>query len=259
MGVYNPSRTSGWCAPPMPIVGWKPGFPATAGPRSTPRRPICRSHPLTLFSKVGLYLDAAETFWQQWVVGYDPNHQGTLADRIEQAARRAGDRLVRFALRAGIAVGGAGQGLGSPVRGWRSGVAARWRMDCGLAGPRLWRALRIRRRVERVRRGEANVADATLLYERMLQVLRAAGISKAGLVYARGICRRCRPPDGARGAGIHRRLQRLALRRPQEARRGISDACWTKRSSKPLRLCGTSLMRASRLRSGSRKNAIHRS
>ena len=37
-----------------------------------------------------MYLDAAETFWQQWVVGYDPNHQGTLADRIEQAARRLG-------------------------------------------------------------------------------------------------------------------------------------------------------------------------
>src|ERR1035438_10643765 len=33
-------------------------------------------------SKMGLYFDAAETFWQKWVVGYDPSRQGTLADRV---------------------------------------------------------------------------------------------------------------------------------------------------------------------------------
>jgi len=42
----------------------------------------------------------------------------------------------------------------------------------------LWRTLRMRRRVQRVRRGEASGADATLLYERMLQVLRRRGYQK---------------------------------------------------------------------------------
>jgi hypothetical protein len=46
------------------------------------------------------------------------------------------------------------------------------------SGPRLWRAMRIRRRVARVRRGEASGADATLLYERMLQVVRRQGYQK---------------------------------------------------------------------------------
>ena len=38
--------------------------------------------------------------------------------------------------------------------------------------------MRMRRRVERVRRGEASGADATLLYQRMLQVLRRQGYQK---------------------------------------------------------------------------------
>src|SRR5258708_38685205 len=36
----------------------------------------------------------------------------------------------------------------------------------------------MRRRVERVRRGQASVADATLLYQRMLQILRRRGFHK---------------------------------------------------------------------------------
>jgi hypothetical protein len=38
--------------------------------------------------------------------------------------------------------------------------------------------MRMRRRVERVRRGEGSGADATLLYERMLQVVRRQGYQK---------------------------------------------------------------------------------
>jgi hypothetical protein len=46
------------------------------------------------------------------------------------------------------------------------------------SGPDFWRAMRMRRRVGRIRRGEASGADATLLYERMLQVLRRKGYQK---------------------------------------------------------------------------------
>ena len=42
----------------------------------------------------------------------------------------------------------------------------------------MWRSLRMRRRVQRVRRGEVSVADATMLYERMLHVLRRRGYQK---------------------------------------------------------------------------------
>jgi hypothetical protein len=74
---------------------------------------------------------------------------------------------------------------------WRLRVAAWFRrygagIPIGLAlgacvwvlGPRLVRLLRIRSRVERVRRGQATVADATLLYERMLDLLKRRGFQK---------------------------------------------------------------------------------
>ena len=46
------------------------------------------------------------------------------------------------------------------------------------AGPPLLRRLRMRRRVQRVRRGQASVGDATLLYSRMLQIARRHGYQK---------------------------------------------------------------------------------
>lgn len=177
MGVYNPysdlwlvraSDAHSWVEAWIPGRGWTTFDP-------TP--PDLSSHPFTLFSGFGLYLDAAETFWRQWVVGYDPNHQGTLADRIEQAARRLG--IGWFDSLSGLKSWWAGR-----VKGWarRFGVGALVLLVVGYglwsAGPPLWRALRIRRRVARVRRGEANGADATLLYERMLQVLRRQGYQK---------------------------------------------------------------------------------
>jgi hypothetical protein len=47
-----------------------------------------------------------------------------------------------------------------------------------LVAPRLASLLRLRRRVRRLRRGEAQGADATLLYERMLRVLKRQGFQK---------------------------------------------------------------------------------
>jgi hypothetical protein len=51
-----------------------------------------------------------------------------------------------------------------------------------LAGPGLWRWLRVRRRVRRVRRGKVTASDATLLYERMLRIMRARGFEKPAWV-----------------------------------------------------------------------------
>jgi len=110
-------------------------------------------------------------------VGYDPNHQGTLADRIEQAARRLG--IGWFDSLSGVQSRGVARAK-AWVRRFGLGACAALLMAYWLwsSGPRLWRALRIRRRVERVRRGEVSGADATLLYERMLQVLRRKGYQK---------------------------------------------------------------------------------
>ena len=47
-----------------------------------------------------------------------------------------------------------------------------------LFGRDSWRWWKTRRRVQRVQRGEAQASDATLLYRRMLKVLRRRGIDK---------------------------------------------------------------------------------
>ena len=177
MGLYNPisdlwmvraSDAHSWVEAWIPGHGW-----ATFDP--TP--PDLSSHSLTFFSKFSLYLDAAETFWQQWVVGYDPNHQGTLADRIEQAVRRLG-------IGWSDSLSGVGSRWAAVAKAWfqRFGtwlllamLIAYWLWS---SGPEFLRAMRMRRRVERVRRGEASGADATVLYERMLHVLRRQGYQK---------------------------------------------------------------------------------
>jgi hypothetical protein len=177
MGEYNPisdlwvvraSDAHSW------VEAWIPGHGWTT---FDPTPPDLSSHAFTLFSKFGLYLDAAETFWQQWVVGYDPNHQGTLADRIQQAVRRLG--IGWFDSLSGAGSQWAVQGK-SWLRRFGAGVLVTLLGGCGLwwRGPSLWRAMRMRRRVERVRRGEASGADATVLYQRMLQVLRRQGYQK---------------------------------------------------------------------------------
>jgi len=176
-GVYNPitdfwlvraSDAHAWVEAWIPGRGWTTFDP-------TPPDPNRRS--FALLTKLGLYLDAAGTFWQEWVVSYDIGRQGTLADRLEQGARSMGIRWFdslsglnwNWHLRA--AAWFRRYGAGIPI-GLALGVAI-W-----VLGPRLVRLLRIRSRVERVRRGQATVADATLLYERMLDLLKRRGYQK---------------------------------------------------------------------------------
>ena len=94
-GVYNPvsdlwlmraSDAHSWVEAWIPGYGWKTFDPTPADPNAGG---------LALLTRLALYLDAAETFWQEWVVTYDLARQGTLAYRMEQGAQRAGHSLVR--------------------------------------------------------------------------------------------------------------------------------------------------------------------
>jgi hypothetical protein len=176
-GVWNPitelwlvrsSDAHSWVEAWMPGYGWTTFDP-------TPPDPAAAQY--SLLSLLALYSDAAETFWREWVVGYDVNRQGTLADRAEQGARRMGLRwfdgigrfeaewkanTIRFLSTWGAwGVGGA------------AAVVVAW-----FAAPPIVRLIRVRSRVRRVRRGQASVADATLLYERMLHLMRRRGRHK---------------------------------------------------------------------------------
>src|SRR5581483_7612920 len=46
-----------------------------------------------LMSRVSLFFDAAEQFWQDWVVSYDFDRQTALASRMDESARRLNFRM----------------------------------------------------------------------------------------------------------------------------------------------------------------------
>jgi hypothetical protein len=66
------------------------------------------------------------------------------------------------------------------VYGVRSLIVGGLLLWIWLLGPRMLKLLRMRQRVRKVRRGEGEVADATLLYGRLLELLRSRGYQKPG-------------------------------------------------------------------------------
>jgi protein-glutamine gamma-glutamyltransferase len=176
-GVYNPIsgsqliRTSdahSWVEAWVIRRGWVTFDPTPPDP-NPPR--------MSLWTRLGFYTDAAEVFWQDWVVNYNLDRQLRLATKMGQSSRHVGlnwyDRLgfavplwwnafLDFVKRYGI---------------WLSSVAA-LALLAGLFGRDGWRWWSTRRRVLKVQRGEAEASDATLLYHRMLKVLRGRGVEK---------------------------------------------------------------------------------
>ena len=141
----------------------------------TPPDPLAR--PGGLLAKLALWADAADTFWQDWVLRYDLGHQLLLTARLESSSRRFGMRWL--------------DGWSESAARWKSrlgaGIAQHGAMlsfivlfvvAASFAGPRAWRALRTLHRVRRVREGRVSSGDATLLYTRMLDVLHRRGFQK---------------------------------------------------------------------------------
>ncbi len=166
--VVRASDAHSWVEAWIPGFGWST-FDATPSASSAPS--------FAFLTRIGLYLDAAGTFWRDWVMGYGVGRQDDLADRLERGAR-------------GVGIGWSGA-LAAVKSGWDSGAAALSRRvvvsiaaAAGLAlciwmmAPPLVRRLRVRRRVERARKGRAGVDDATVLYQRMLHILKRRGYQK---------------------------------------------------------------------------------
>jgi len=75
-GEFTTSRASTWYAPATPIPGWRRTFQGRVGSASIPLpRGVCARNG---WSRMQLYLDAAASFWREWIINYDASHQRAL-------------------------------------------------------------------------------------------------------------------------------------------------------------------------------------
>ncbi|MDQ6704380.1 MAG: transglutaminaseTgpA domain-containing protein, partial [Acidobacteriota bacterium] len=176
-GTYNPisdlyliraSDAHSWVEAYLPDRGW-----TVFDPTPSAARPNHES----FLAQVGLYLDAADTFWQEWVLSYDLGRQVNLAERFEESTRRVRWNWLQDSSKTL-------SGLNRNMRAWLTAYGNR-ALAFGIVtalliglGPGAIRALRTRRRVQQIRRGRATAADATLLYSRMLRVMKRRGYQK---------------------------------------------------------------------------------
>ena len=138
-----------------------------------PTPPAASNRTLGLSARVNMYLDAADSMWQQWVMAYDLGHQAALAAKFEGTLRNLSEARLR------------GQsdwkpGFLTTFRTW-SAVLISLALFTGLAilfAPRLWKRLRGRYQLRRIGKTGGSAHDAALLYQLMLDALARRGFRK---------------------------------------------------------------------------------
>ena len=176
-GAYNPisgwqviraSDAHSWVEAWIPGRGWVTFDPTPPDPNP----------PAAGFlSRLALLLDAADTFWQGWVLDYDLNRQLFLASRLRHSGRL-------FSLGWLEGAGSGWEGLKTGARGFleRFGfLLVEGLLAAGVVGWIVWRWLGWRRRRlrrQRLEQGCAHASDATRLYLRALSLLERKGFER---------------------------------------------------------------------------------
>jgi hypothetical protein len=171
--VYNPvsdlymiraSNAHSWVEAYIDGPGWMTFDP-------TP--PVPPANTASLLTTIGYYLDAADTFWQEWVLNYDLARQFVLGASIELGLRdltwlwhpgapslpKVEPKTLRNygapAILLAIAIGM----LMAFGQVWLENLRSAWQ-------------------VRRIRAGRAKPADAAVLYEHMLRIMKKRGFEK---------------------------------------------------------------------------------
>ena len=168
------SDAHSWVEVYFPKNGWASFDPTPADGRAS----------AASFSAISLYLDAFETFWDEWVINYDFFHQVTLAREIERTSSQARlNSRQYFEQRYRELVASLRQRTDALLRGRLLPIALGILLALGLLAF-YSRALlaawfgdwEIRRRA---RQGKARPEDATVLYLRLLRLLAGRGLARA--------------------------------------------------------------------------------
>jgi protein-glutamine gamma-glutamyltransferase len=180
-GVYNPlsgwqvvraSDAHSWVEAWIPGRGWMTFDPTPADPSATDP-----SAWTSALNRGALVLDAADQFWRDWVLTYDLDHQVALAARM-QSAGRGWNSTSKWTM-LGDAAAEVEDSFSHHQLAWVVGVGAFGACAMAMIYGSSWLAWwRRRQRLKRAQRGEAEASDATLLYERMLMLLRTRGFEK---------------------------------------------------------------------------------
>jgi len=191
-GVYNPmtgwqlvraSDAHAWVEAWLEGRGWTTFDPTPPDPSA--------GQP-GLLSQLNLLSDAAQQFWQDWVMSYDLDRQAALASRMRDL------RLPRW----DEALNGIANATSQSLR-WVPWVVALIAAAILLViyVPALLQWWRNRERRQRLARGESRKSDATLLYQQLLALLAERGFRKPPWMTPVEFARLIRAPEVARLTG----------------------------------------------------------
>jgi transglutaminase-like putative cysteine protease len=168
--VVRASDAHSWVEAWLPERGWTTFDP-------TPPDPNMES--VNWMTQIGFYLDAAEVFWQDWVLNYDLDRQATLANRVEESSRRLSwSWAENSAARLTAQLRNAATVVWNNVAGVLLTLGILIALVLAAPGAIEW--LRVRQRAKRLQSGQGSASDATLLYLRMLALLKKRGVEKPG-------------------------------------------------------------------------------
>ncbi|MBI3894610.1 MAG: DUF3488 domain-containing protein [Acidobacteria bacterium] len=159
-------------------------FPTYGWVTFDPTPPEGRSAQDLWLGRLSLYLDAFQSFWDEWIINYDFLHQATLARQLEQTSRqwRTDSRQI-FRQRYRYLIGMVRQGTQDLLQ-HRELVLLLLMLGMGGFAVLYWKSswwlwLRERQMLQHARQGKATPEDATLAYLRLLRILARHGIHKS--------------------------------------------------------------------------------
>jgi transglutaminase-like putative cysteine protease len=169
--VVRAKNAHSWVEAYFPGYGWITFDPTPGGGVESPQG----------WGRAMLYLDAAASFWREWVVSYDSSHQSILGQSVVSGTRGSWERArmwarVRYARLMGLARRSQRGVERSPGRWLGSGIATVLLLLALANAPRIARFVRLRWLQIHPERSPDQAA--IMWYERMSRYLARRGVRK---------------------------------------------------------------------------------